>query len=149
MTSNDPPQHPVDPELATALRLVTTRLARRIRQNVDRPLTPSRLSALTTIARRGPLTLGRLAELEHVGRASITRMAASLEQEALIGRTSGVDDRRCVIVHVTPAGEELLAAMRARVDAYITRQVGHLTPAERDVLEQAMPVLERLLESEA
>ena len=53
-------------EIAARLRLSATRLARILRQQADSGLTPSQLTALATVAREGPLTLGALADIEHV-----------------------------------------------------------------------------------
>jgi DNA-binding MarR family transcriptional regulator len=137
------------PTTVSALRLAIMRLARRTRQHTDERLTPSRLSALTTVARWGPMPLGELARREHVSRSTITRMAARLEHDGFVDRRRSSHDGRSAIVELTEDGRLALAAMDERVDAYLARQFAALTDAERRTLQDALPVLERLLEVRA
>lgn len=63
----------------------------------------------------------------------ITRMLDKLEQRGLIERRRPTDNRRTVLVGVTDAGLELLAALDEPVRAAHERQLGHLT--KRDLKE--------------
>ena len=47
-------------ELASRLRLVVTRLSRRLRSQLPGDLTPSQLATLSSVGGMGPLTLGEL-----------------------------------------------------------------------------------------
>jgi DNA-binding MarR family transcriptional regulator len=62
VTANTTPVNPAagldTTAVAARLRLSTVRLARRLRQESDAALTPSQLSALASIERHGPITLG-------------------------------------------------------------------------------------------
>src|SRR2546427_11056870 len=95
-------------DLAASLRLAVTRLARRLRQQADTGVTPSMLSALATVERMGPLTLGELAALEGVQRPSMTSIEARLEETGLVSRQVDAADRRGVRVSVSPRGRQLL-----------------------------------------
>ena len=67
-------------ELATRFRFALFPLVRQLRHhNVD--LSPSQASALATISRRGPLTVGELAKAEHVSSPMITKIAKGLEED--------------------------------------------------------------------
>src|SRR4051794_34738927 len=81
-------------EVAARLRLSATRLARILRQQADLGLTPSQLTALATISREGPLTLGALAETEHVSPPTITKVVEKLEALGFIERHGDPADRR-------------------------------------------------------
>jgi DNA-binding MarR family transcriptional regulator len=81
-------------EIAASLRLSTTRLARRLRQESDTGLSPSQLSALAVIENHGPLTLGALADHERIAPPSITKVVTKLEADGLVTRTPCPDDRR-------------------------------------------------------
>src|SRR5437868_2714230 len=94
--------------LAGRLRLLATRMARRLRQEAGTGLSPSQLSALSTIHGHGPVTLGALADLERVAPPSVTRVVSKLESGGLVGRQIDDGDRRVVRVAITPAGDELL-----------------------------------------
>jgi DNA-binding MarR family transcriptional regulator len=135
-------------ELAARLRLAVMRLARRLRQQTVGDLSPTLISALATVERHGPLTLGRLAELEGVKRPSVTRIVAGLEEGGLVRSEVGADDRRVRRVSVTPAGRRLLQRSRTRKTAYLARHLRELSREEAAALAAAADALERLLEGD-
>ena len=136
----------VDRELVVRLRLAVVRLARRLRQQGGEEVTASQFSALSSVHRLGPLTLGALAGVERVRPPSLTRIVASLEEAGLVARRPDPGDRRVARVETTPAGEALLARSRTRKDAYLAGRLAALDPADRAVLGRAADILERLLE---
>ena len=73
-------------EVAARLRIVIMRLQRRLRAEAGDELSPTLVAALVSVERHGPLTLGRLAELERVTPPSITRVVAALERDGLVSR---------------------------------------------------------------
>ena len=91
-------------DMAARLRLSATRLARMLRRQADLGPSPSQLTALATIAGEGPLTLGALADIEHVAPPTITKVVEKLEAQGLIERRADVDDRRRSLATATPAG---------------------------------------------
>lgn len=58
--------------IAARLRLGVTRLARRLRQEAEAGITPSMLSALSTLDRQGTLTMGDLCAAEQVQPPTMT-----------------------------------------------------------------------------
>ncbi len=99
---------PIDTaELASRLRLGVTRLARKLRQQAEPGITPSLLSALSTIERAGPMTIGDLCAAEQVQPPTMTRLVASLVETGLVERNVDPADRRVAWVRVTPAGREV------------------------------------------
>jgi DNA-binding MarR family transcriptional regulator len=134
-------------ELAARLRLVTVRLSRQLRRHADTGLSPSLVSALGVIGRRGPLTPSELAEIEDVRRPTATRFVAILETRELVRREADVCDRRSYRVTVTEQGRALLSASRTRRNAYLAGGLSALTPSELETIEQALGLLERLLEA--
>ena len=131
-------------EIAARLRLSATRLARILRQQADLGLTPSQITALATVGREGPLTLGALADTEHVTPPSMTKVVERLEGLGLIERRADPVDRRRVLAAVTPAGDAALATARARKDALLSMRIAELAPDERARLAAALDVLDRL-----
>ncbi|HSI94197.1 MAG TPA: MarR family transcriptional regulator [Jiangellaceae bacterium] len=131
--------------LASALRIAVMRLARRLRnEREDVSLTLTQLSTLGTLARLGPLPLGELAAAERVQPPSMTRIVSGLEERGLAVREADPKDRRLVIVRLADEGKALLAADRRRRDAWLNHRLRELSPDERAVLRQAVPVLEKL-----
>lgn len=135
-------------EIAARLRLSSTRLARRLRQESDSGHTPSQMSALSSIHRHGPMTLGALAECERVAPPSITKIAAKLEADGLIERTSSPADRRVHLVAVTKAGRALIAESRRRKTTWLTGKVQGLSADEQLRLAAALDVLDELTAQE-
>ncbi len=142
------PTGAVDAELAARLRLVVTRLARRLRQESSSGLSPSLTAALSTLERHGPLTPSELAARERVQRPTATRILAGLDAAGLIVREPDPSDGRVTRVRVTPAARTLLRRLRGRKTAYLARRMRRLAPEELVTLEQAAGILERLLGEE-
>src|ERR1700722_9770370 len=85
-------------EVAGQLRLSVTRLARILRHQDPATLSATLSSALATVHRCGPMTLGELAAKEHVTPPTITRAVDKLELQGLV--TRGADGRDGRIVRV-------------------------------------------------
>ncbi len=133
-------------ELASSLRLAVMRLARRLRQQADAGVTPSMLSALHTIARLEPVTLGDLARAERVKPSSTSVVVSALEREGLVVRQTDSVDRRVTWVRPSAQGRRLIERVRSRKTAYLARRIRELSPADRQVLERAARVLEGMIE---
>src|SRR5262252_743474 len=130
MTRTAPAERRATPALPSRLRMVVTRLARRLRQQGESAASPTQLAALATIERDGPLTLGALATIERVRPRTDRR------------------DRRVAHVEITAPGRRLLAESRSRKTAYLERRLAALSAGERQTLEQAAEILERVLQEE-
>lgn len=135
-----------DDELAVRLRLSVTRLGRRLRSQVDDGVTPSQLSALASLARRGAMTLGDLSAVERVKPPSMTKIVASLEEAGLVSRTTDQLDRRIARVDLTVAGRRLLDTSRSRKNAYLAARLATLSPQDHAALRRAVDALEHLIE---
>jgi DNA-binding MarR family transcriptional regulator len=144
LTTSDPSV----PELASRLRLVVTRTARRLRQQSDPGLSPTQAAALATIERAGPLTPSELARIERVQRPTISRVTARLGEAGLLERLPDELDGRGARLRVTPEGRRTLRALRNRKTAYLAERLERLDPEDRAVLARASGLLERLLEDE-
>ena len=130
--------------MAAHLRISATRLARLLRRQTDTGLTPSQLSALTSIERHGPLTLGALAEHERVAPPSITKVVAKLEEKRLVTRRADDLDRRVAHVAATPAGAALIADVRQRKDVWLAARLADLDDDQRTRLAAALDVIDEL-----
>ena len=133
-------------ELPTRLRLAIMRLARRLRQQAEPDMTPSMLSAMANIEYRQPVTLGHLAEAERVTPPTMSKIVGRLVDAGLVTRTVDVDDRRIQRVSLSRDGAKLIARNRSRKNAYLARKLRRLEPEEVAKLEEAVGVIEKLLE---
>ena len=132
------------PAIAARLRISATRLARQLRQESDAGLSPSQLSALTTIERCGPMTLGALAEQERVAPPSVTKVVTKLEAAGLVERKLDERDRRVAWVSTTAAGANRLARIRQRKNVWLAARLGQLDDDQRRRLADALDVLDTL-----
>jgi DNA-binding MarR family transcriptional regulator len=136
---------PIVDVLPSQLRLTVMRLSRRLRQEAGADITLSQLSALSTVERRGPVSLKELADVERITPPSMTRISTCLEERGLVMRTVDAADRRVARLAITDSGLELLAKTRSRRDAYLAARLQALAPAELATLTEALPILERLV----
>jgi len=136
-----------DAALAGALAMAVSRLARRLRQERHTDLTATQLSALGTIRRHGPMTVGTLAAYEKVQPPSITRTVNCLSELGLLRREPNPSDGRQVVLHLSKTGEDLLAVQRRRRDAWLAQRLREIDPSDKEVLRQAVQVLERLAQA--
>ena len=134
------------PELASSLRIRVMRLSRNLRRQAGTGLSASLLSALTTVERNGPMTIGTLADAEQVRPPTMTKVVASLVEQGLVTREADPLDGRVAWVMATPAGRSLLRRTRRRSDAYLATRLRSLDREELLVLERASRLLERLTE---
>src|SRR3954454_11304620 len=117
-------------ELAARLRLVLVPLVRQLRSQNGPELTAGRASALATISKHGPLTVGELADRERVSSPMITKMAKSLEDMGLVTRTASEQDRRVTELALTPEGARRLERNRTRKNAWLAKRLRTLDPAD-------------------
>lgn len=132
--------------LASALRPSVLRLARRLRQMRDDSLelNHNQLSAMGVLLNHGDLLMGELAAKEKVQPPSMTRIVNGLEERGFVVRKDDPQDKRSCLVAITDSGRDVLMADRRRRDAWLAKRVAELDPAERDVLRQAVVILEKV-----
>ncbi|MCV7419149.1 MarR family transcriptional regulator [Mycobacterium yunnanensis] len=133
-----------DPEarLASDLGLAVLRLARQLRfRRPDSPVSLSQLSALSTLAKEGPITPGALAIRERVRPPSMTRVIASLAELGFVDRVAHPDDGRQVLVSASAAGRELLDVERRASQEWLQQRLDELQPAERQTLLAAADLM--------
>jgi DNA-binding MarR family transcriptional regulator len=72
-------------------------------------VTGPQLIVLQELARSGAVPVGNLAKAVSLSHATVTGIVTRLEKRQLVQRSEDDQDRRRVLVGVTPAGEALLA----------------------------------------
>ncbi|MDA8319588.1 MAG: MarR family transcriptional regulator [Actinomycetota bacterium] len=147
-----PPQSRSDAALATSLRISVSRLARRLRaerraRGLQPELSDTQLAALALLETHAAMTPGELADHEKVQPPSITRVISSLEERGLIHRMPHPSDRRQVLLTVTDQGRDVVRKVRQLREAWLAQRLAELSPAERAVLREALPILEKLSQS--
>ena len=138
---------PLDTATATRLRAVLGRLSRELRTTTaatDAGLTPTKISVLLGVDRRGRTRISELAEIEGLNPTMLSRAISTLVETGLLDRASDVGDRRAAWVQVTDAGHHLAERMRRERTAVVNAGMAGLSVEDREILQQAIPALEAL-----
>lgn len=130
----------------TRLRLTVLRLARRIRRNEASRFSPPQQSVLAILDSYGPMTPGRLAEIEAVQPPSITRILGQLEQLGVVVRQPVKGNLRQVQVCLTPAGRLAAAEVHSGRDEWLASMLERLPPDRKASLMDLVETLELLLD---
>jgi DNA-binding MarR family transcriptional regulator len=90
-----------------------------------------------------PCTPAGLAEMAGVARATMTGLIDTLERDGLVKREPDPVDRRMMFVHLTPAGQELLAQVLPPHFQQISTLLEPLNEAERKTLVKLLAKIVR------
>ncbi|ACZ22978.1 transcriptional regulator [Sanguibacter keddieii DSM 10542] len=131
--------------LGGQLRVALTRISRRLRnQRGEADLPEGQFAVLTTIYKHGPMTPGALADHEHIRPPSMTRTVNALAELGLVTKVGHETDKRLVLVELTTTGRDEVRETRRRREAWLTKNLGQLTPEERQTLAAASELLVRI-----
>jgi DNA-binding MarR family transcriptional regulator len=132
--------------VADQLHSAAIHLLRKVRQQ-DREagVGPARLSALSILVFRGPMTLGELAVAEQVKPPTVTRIVAGLEAEGLAKRQADEKDARVVRLRATSKGVRLMQEARRRRIRDLADRLRTLSEAELEALRRAAEIIERVV----
>jgi DNA-binding MarR family transcriptional regulator len=106
-------------------------------------------STLATLQRSGPCRLTDLAEIEGVAQPSMTTLVTGLERSGRAERRPSQDDGRVVLVALTPAGADYLAARRRARAAMLADLVAMLPAGQAAALAAAVPAMVSLRDLDA
>jgi DNA-binding MarR family transcriptional regulator len=127
------------------LRAAIGRLSRQLNASVaDVGFSPSQLSVLGTVGRRGPIGIGELAELEGINPTMLSRIVGKLSDAGLIERIAHPDDGRAVVVQTTAAGRKLHQRVQDQRSKAIAARLQNLPEGQAAQLLAALPALETL-----
>jgi DNA-binding MarR family transcriptional regulator len=101
-------------------------------------------STLRTLERSGPCRLSALAAFEGVTQPAMTQLVSRLERDGYAERRGDTDDGRVVMVHLTPAGEDLVSRRRDLRARRLAELTGRLSIDDRAAIAAALAALDRL-----
>lgn len=137
-----------DPErgaLADRLHSLAIHLLRRIRRDDEAAgLSAPRLSALSVVIYRGPISLSELAKAEGVTAPTMTRLVQALVRAELVEKSVAESDNRVVLLRATDAGRRTLDRARVRRLAALEELLQRLGPEDTALVERAVGTLEPL-----
>ncbi len=131
-----------DPRLAQALRAYVKllRASKAVLGRIEKRLaldglTATQIGVLEGILHLGPLTQRELGRKVLTSAGNMTDIIDKLAARGLVARTRAPQDRRSVIVDLTPAGRELIENVFPHHAQDIAAAMSGLNPAEMDTLE--------------
>ncbi|MGW1773905.1 MarR family winged helix-turn-helix transcriptional regulator [Streptomyces sp. NPDC002104] len=135
-------------QIAEELQLTVGLLVRRLRAaSAEGGVTLSQVSVLKRLGRDGLHTATELARAEQVRPQSVMATVNALQADGYVERTAHPTDGRRQLISLTDKGRTFLAHRAGTSHELLVQRLSHsLTPAQLDVLAQALPVLRRLAE---
>lgn len=134
--------------LADRLHSLAIHLLRRVaRGDYAAGLSAPRLSALSVVIYRGPISLTELAKTEGVTAPTMTRLIQALVRSGLVEKTVNETDNRAVLLRATPEGRRTLDVARAKRLAALAELLERLAPEDVAKVERAISALEPLFRS--
>ncbi len=130
-------------DLVAALRRAM-RKAARVRQPAM-PLSVAQLELLSLVEEHPGARPGDLAGLLRLAANSVSTLANAMVGAGMLERSPGATDKRTVEFTLTPAGARLVGQWRSTNTGLLFSAIAELDARDRQVLTQALPVLERLV----
>lgn len=125
--------------LYVKLMRATNRLNSRIHRHLqDDNLTVSQFAVLEALYHLGPLSQGELVEKILKSNANLTTVVDSLEKKVLVRRERSAADRRRVTVHLTTAGETIIARVFPKHGKVVAEALSGLTMHEQEELAEIL-----------
>ena len=135
-------------EPAPALRSLIGKISRRLRPTqAGAGLTPTQLSVLATVVRRGPIRPALVSQLEGVNPTMLSRITAKLSRDGLVARRVYPLDRRAVLLVATARGRRLQRRILAERNDALGQRFQALPALQRQRLVDALPALDALADS--
>ena len=139
-----------DPEQCRALDLfiklmrAADSVGARVLEPIERTgLTAGQFGVLEALYHLGPMTVGELARKHLRSPNNLTVIVDNLERDGWARRERDAADRRQIIVHLTDAGRERIAALFPSHAASVEREMEILTPDEREELGRLLRIVGR------
>lgn len=99
--------------------------------------------------KKGIRTVAGLAQHSQVSKPTISRMTDLLVERGFLRRERDPNDRRTVLLTITPAGESQMAARRRSAHAWINSSLSTLSIQELTDLIKGMEILKRAFTAES
>ena len=128
---------------ASALRIATFRLARRMRtQRAVDSMSDGQFAVLAGLSMHGSHTLGELADRERVSAPSMNRTVNCLQDSGYVVRSADESDGRKVVISLTDDGRAVVEETTRRRDAWVEEALAALTAQERATVAAAAEIMQ-------
>jgi MarR family transcriptional regulator, organic hydroperoxide resistance regulator len=110
-------------------------------------LTLPQVQVLRILRREGAIPTGKLAICLRISAPATSQLTDRLIRKGLIERKHSEDDRRAVLVRLSPSGRCLVDRFRERRDAVFSAALSQLSEAERAMVVSSLQMVIAALES--
>jgi DNA-binding MarR family transcriptional regulator len=104
-------------------------------------LSMAQLHILYTLQRNGEMTMSRLADVLNVSLSNATGLIDRIEERGFVERTRVPEDRRVVLIRVTPEGERVLEQIDALSEDLLRSVLGRIDRSKLAGVRQAAAAL--------
>jgi DNA-binding MarR family transcriptional regulator len=120
------------------------RLRTLVHEGMD--LTYNQYKTLLTIADRGECSLGDLGRELEIAMSSASQMVDRLVGQGVVHRQQDRDNRRQVIIRLTPQGEALIQELRRGILERFEKILNRLSERDQEILVEAFENIARIME---
>jgi DNA-binding MarR family transcriptional regulator len=143
---------PVESVLPEAAADLIARLRRAMRKAArarapGMPLSVAQLELLSLVEEHPGARPGDLAGRLRLAANSVSTLANAMVIAGMLDRSPGATDKRTVAFTLTPQGARLVGRWRSTNESLLQSAIAALGAADRIVLTEALPALERLVEA--
>jgi DNA-binding MarR family transcriptional regulator len=138
-----------DIEVAAALRTVIHRLVKLLRRETHEkgPFSLTERSVLGSLYQLGDQPPSTLAQLEKVTSQSMSQIISHLDEAGMICKTPSGEDKRKVLLSLSPAGRAYVEDARDRKQEWLAHALQKkVSPAEKDVLMESLKILTKIID---
>lgn len=135
--------------LASSLRTVTSKLFKRLRQEINTAdnLSITEVTTLSYLYTSGSLFPSEMADIVKIKAQSMSQILNRMEAMDLIIKTPSETDKRKVSVSLTPFGKEKVEETRDERDEWLNRAIEyHLSATEKKLLQDAVALMDKIAE---
>jgi len=141
-TDSDP-YAPIIADFRAAMTMLKCASSERV---LRRGVSVAQLHILNMLQRNGEMPMSRLAELLNVSLSNATGLIDRIEERGFVERTRVPEDRRIVMIRVTPDGLRMLDEIDALSDELLRSVLGRLDRAKLGAVSQTAAALRLELE---
>lgn len=121
--------------------MVMHALRKEMRRRCPAELSVPQFRALMMLRRHRGASLSHVSSRLSSTVSSVSRLIDGLVERGFITRETAEDDRRRIILNLTPAGEAVLAEVRQAALVFLSERLAALPAADQDTLSRAMELL--------
>ena len=96
--------------------------------------------------RRGTDSVSELATAKNISRPAISQAVEVLVKKGLLTRVPSTEDRRCIELVLTEAGNNLLDTVFKETRGWMKERMRGLSPSELETIAEAMEIMKKMLD---